>query len=131
MVGIIAAQSIGEPSTQMTLNSVDWDTEIVLERDGKIVSTEIGKFIDEYLETCDPARVQHLENKQIYISLEGDGHEWRAISCDVAGVMKWTRLEAITRHPVINEDGTDTILEVTTESGRVVKATKGKSFLTL
>jgi DNA-directed RNA polymerase subunit A" len=45
--------------------------------------------------------------------------------------MKWTKLEAITRHPVINEDGTNTILKVTLESGREVNATKGKSFLTL
>jgi intein/homing endonuclease len=43
--------------------------------------------------------------------------------------MMWTKLEAITKHPVINDDGTDTILEVETESGRVVKATKAKSFL--
>jgi DNA-directed RNA polymerase subunit A" len=32
---------------------------------------------------------------------------------------------------VINEDGTNTILNVTLESGREVKATKGKSFLTM
>jgi hypothetical protein len=41
--------------------------------------------------------------------------------------MMWTKLEAITSHPVVNTDGTNTILEVSRASGRVVKATKGKS----
>jgi len=130
-VGIIAAQSIGEPSTQMTLNSVDWDTRIIIARDGRIWTPEIGEFIDNYYETCpDESKIQRLPNGQIYIPLE-DGHDWRAISCDEDGKMVWTKLEAITRHPVVNEDGTDTILEVELESGRSVKATKGKSFLTL
>jgi len=130
MVGIIAAQSIGEPSTQMTLNSVDWDTRIMIAKNGEIVCPQIGEFIDNYLESCDPAKVQHLENDQKYIDLN-DGNDWQAISCDQDGKMMWTKLEAITRHPVVNEDGTDTILEVTLQSGRKIKATKGLSFLTL
>lgn len=129
-VGVIAAQSIGEPATQMTLNSVDWDTEIIISKDGQIVTPKIGEFIDTYIKNSDPTKIQYLPNDQLYIPLD-DGHRWEAISCDENGEMVWTRLEAVTKHPVINEDGTDTILEVTTESGRIVKATKGKSFLTL
>jgi hypothetical protein len=30
MVGMIAAQSIGEPTTQLTLNSVTYETEIIV-----------------------------------------------------------------------------------------------------
>jgi DNA-directed RNA polymerase beta' subunit len=130
MVGIIAAQSIGEPSTQMTLNSVDWDTRILIAKDGEIQTPEIGAFVDSYYKNCDPAIVQTLPNGQIYIPLE-DGHQWEAVSTDTTGKMQWTKLEAITRHPVVNEDGTDTILNVTLHSGRSVKATKGKSFLTM
>jgi DNA-directed RNA polymerase beta' subunit len=130
-VGIVAAQSIGEPATQMTLNSVDWDTEIIIAKNGKIITPMIGEFIDDYYMNCDnDAKIQHLPNGQIYIELN-DGNDWKAISCDEDGNMKWTKLEAITRHPVINEDGTNTIIKVTLESGREVKATKGKSFLTL
>ena len=116
-----------------TLNSVDWDTEVVIAKDGKIQAPKIGEFIDDYIAACEreqPERVQHLPNEQIYVSLEGDGHNWQAVSCDEDGKMQWTKLEAITRHPVVNADGSDTILEVTLESGRTVKATKGKSFLT-
>jgi len=131
LVGIVAAQSIGEPATQMTLNSVDWDTEIVIAKNGKIQTPQIGEFIDDYYMNCaDDTKIQHLPNGQIYIPLD-DGNDWKAISCDEDGNIKWTKLEAITRHPVINEDGTDTIIKVTLESGREVKATKGKSFLTL
>jgi hypothetical protein len=134
-VGIVAAQSIGEPSTQMTLNSVDWDTEIIISKNGKMITPKIGEFIDQYYYECledekKKNKIQNLPNDQIYIPLE-DGNDWKAISCDEDGNIKWTKLEAITRHPVINEDGTNTILKVILESGREVKATKGKSFLTL
>jgi len=128
LVGIIAAQSIGEPSTQMTLNSVDWDTKILIAKDGKIQTPTIGEFIDNYAESCNAATIQKLPNGQIYIPLEAG---WEAVSVATDGTMRWTQLEAITRHPVVNEDGTDTILKVTMQSGRSVKATKGKSFLTM
>jgi hypothetical protein len=112
-----------------TLNSVDWDTEILIAKDGKIMAPRIGEFIDNYMETCDEDKIQRLPNDQLYVPLD-DGHNWQAVSCDENGKMQWTKLEAITKHPVINDDGSDTILEVTLESGRTVKATKGLSFLT-
>jgi DNA-directed RNA polymerase II subunit RPB1 len=129
LVGIIAAQSIGEPSTQMTLNSVDWDTKVMIAKNGRIVCPEIGEFIDAQLaENKDKVKV--FANDQEYLELS-QADTWQAISCDEDGKMMWTTLEAVTRHPVVNEDGTDTILEVETASGRTVKATKGKSFLML
>lgn len=112
-----------------TLNSVDWDTEILIMRDGKIISPKIGEFIDNYIANCDKSRIQTLPNNQIYIELN-DGHDWKAISPDKDGVVHWTKLEAITRHPVINKDGSNTIVEVETESGRIIRATKALSFLT-
>ena len=128
-VGIIAAQSIGEPSTQMTLNSVDWDTKIMIAKNGKIMCPQIGEFIDAAM-AADPDSIQEFPNNQLYMDLK-DGNDWQAVSCDENGNMVWTKLEAITRHPVVNDDGTNTILEVELSSGRTVKATKGLSFLTL
>ncbi len=128
LVGTVSAQSMGEPTTQMTLNSVDWDTEIIIAKNGNIITPKIGEFIDNYYENTDRTKVSFMENEQIYIPLE-DGNDWKALSTDDDGNMIWTKLEAITRHPVINKDGTDTILQVTLESGRVIKATKAKSFL--
>ena len=128
MVGALAAQSIGEPTTQLTLNSVDWDERIILSKNGCIMTPTIGEFVDAYCaEHAD--KVQHLERDQKYAELDGD--EWQALSCDETGRMMWTKLEAVTHHPVVNEDGSSTILKVELESGRVVKATKGKSFLTV
>jgi len=129
LVGIIAAQSIGEPSTQMTLNSVDWDTKIMIAKNGKILTPQIGEFIDAHM-LADSDSIKEFPNNQLYLDLT-DGNDWQAISCDEEGKMMWTKLEAVTRHPVVNEDGTNTILEVELSSGRKVKATKGKSFLTL
>lgn len=129
-VGIVAAQSIGEPSTQMTLNSVDGETEIMIACDGKIMMPTIAEFIHSYEAIADKSRIQRHANDQIYIDMKDDGHDWHAISCDENGKMVWTKLEAITHHPVVNADGSDTILEVELESGRKVKATKALSFLT-
>jgi DNA-directed RNA polymerase beta' subunit len=112
-----------------TLNSVDWDTEILIAKDGVVQAPRIGEFIDNYIEKCDASRVQQLPNDQLYVALD-DGHDWKAVSCDAHGTMMWTKLEAITKHPVVNEDGTNTILEVELESGRRVKATRGRSFIT-
>ena len=116
-----------------TLNSVDWDTQILIAKNGQIQAPQIGEFIDSYYEDLlktDPTRIQNLPDNRIYIDLK-DGNDWKAVSCDEDGKVMWTTLEAITRHPVINDDGTDTILEVELESGRTIKATKGLSFLTL
>ena len=135
MVGPLAAQSLGEKTTQMTLNSVDWETEIIIAKNGELLIPKIGEFIDDYYNACllDPLRKNKIQyigegGKQIYIPLD-DGNDWKAYSCDDNGKVMWTKLEAITRHPVVNIDGTDTILEVELECGRTVKATKGKSFL--
>jgi DNA-directed RNA polymerase beta' subunit len=111
-----------------TLNSVDWHTDIIIMKDGEIQTPRIGEWIDEYISKTDESKIQRLPNDQLYVALD-DTHDWKAISCDEKGNMMWTKLEAITKHPVVNEDGSNTILEVTTESGRVVRATKGKSFL--
>ena len=52
------------------------------------------------------------------------------LSVDEDGRVAWKEVTAVTRHPVVNKDGSDTLIEVTTDSGRSVVATKGKSFLT-
>ena len=112
-----------------TLNSVAFDTVITVGKNKLLKNMKIGEFIDAQIAAADPAKIQHLPNNQIYVPLDDD-EDWKAVSVDENGRMQWTRLEAVTKHPVINEDGTDMILEVTTESGRTVQATKALSFLT-
>lgn len=132
MCGILAAQSIGELTTQLTLNSVDYNTTLVIDWTGSEIppcrpNETIGKFID--------ALIEKFPND---CQLQQDGHTvWlplakgtaKALSVDETGKMLWTELEAVTRHLPINKDGTKTLLKVKTESGREAICTKAKSFL--
>ena len=132
MVGCIAAQSIGEPTTQMTLNSVDWHTTMALCWTGRTpppapAEAEVGAFVDALIEENPGACQIQADGQTIYLPLLPGSAI--ALSPDEDGVMKWTELEAVTRHPPINKDGSDTLVEATTESGRRVIVTKGKSLL--
>ena len=128
MVGMIAGQSIGEVSTQMTLNSVTYETEIVVRnKAGHVQKVQIGEFIEEKIKI---ARTQKYYQDKDTTYAEVDEY-YEIPSCDEDGNIWWKRIEAVTRHPVINEDGTNTMLKVTTEEEREIIATKAKSFLKL
>jgi DNA-directed RNA polymerase II subunit RPB1 len=128
MVGVIAGQSIGEPTTQLTLNSVTYETEILV-RDsaGHIKKVQIGDFTEKGIKTSQ--KLEYMEDKDTTYAELVDFYE--VPSATEAGETVWRRIEAVTRHPVINEDGTNTMLKVTTAGNREVIATKAKSFLQL
>lgn len=124
MVGVVAAQSLGEPATQLTLNSVAYDTELLLNMDGEFKRVKIGEYIDQIMEK--PYKLEEHPNDT---KLAWLNDKVTVLSCDEEGKISWKRVEAVTRHPVVNTDGTNTVLKVTTKSGREVIATKAKSFL--
>jgi DNA-directed RNA polymerase II subunit RPB1 len=128
MVGMIAAQSIGEPTTQLTLNSVAYDTEILLRVNNAIQVVKIGEYIDNYIPKATKSEDHPNDTKLVYVN---DDEEVYVPSVDEDGNTSWKRVEALTRHPVVNLDGTNTVLRVTTKDGRSVIATKAKSFLTI
>jgi DNA-directed RNA polymerase beta' subunit len=128
MVGMISAQSIGEPTTQLTLNSVSYDTRVMLRIDGQIKVFQIGEYIDQYIEKAERMEYHPNDTKLGYINANEDVF---VPSVDGLGITSWKRVEAVTRHPVVNVDGTNTVLRVTTEDGRQVIATKAKSFLSI
>ena len=128
MVGVIAGQSIGEPTTQLTLNSVTYETEILVRDASKqIRRVKIGDFTKWGIETC--AKIDYMEDKDTtYAELS----EYYEVPCaNEDGETVWRRIEAVTQHPVINEDGTNTMLKIKTKGCREVIATKAKSFLQL
>ena len=128
MVGMIAAQSIGEVSTQMTLNSVTFETPIIVRnREGVIQKIEIGEFIENNI--SNPKKLEYYKDKDTTYAEINDYYE--IPSCTEDGEILWKRIEAVTRHPVINKDGTNTMLKITTKENREVIATKAKSFLKL
>jgi len=131
MVGVIAGQSIGEPTTQLTLNSVTYETEIVVRNQRKeIKKVQIGDFVKEHIEKS--KQIQYMEDKDTTYAELSDLEEYYEVpSANEEGHTLWTRIEAVTKHPVINEDGTDTMLKLTTKGCREVIVTRAKSCLQL
>ena len=128
MVGIIGAQTLGEISTQLTLNSVTFETEIIVRDINKnIKKYQIGKFIEDNI--INSTKIDYMEDKDTTYAECKDYYE--IPSCNENGDVLWKRIEAVTRHPVINEDGSNNMLKVITEDEREVIATKAKSFLKL
>jgi len=128
MVGMISGQSIGEVSTQMTLNSVTFETPIIVRnREGIIQKCQIGDFIENKIKIA--TKTEYYKDKDTTYSEVDDYYE--IPSCTEDGEMLWKRIEAVTRHPVINTDGTNTMLKITTTEQREVIVTKAKSVLKL
>ncbi len=136
MVGIVAAQSLGEPVTQLMLNSLDWEQEIMIHnketKQDKILP--IGKFIDDLIELNKDKVTNPLDNLDaemgniFYIDTTNMNYHIKSVDSD--GKVSWKRVEAVTKHLPINKDGTNTLIQVKTKTGKSVVATKAKSFLT-
>ena len=131
MVGVIAGQSIGEPTTQLTLNSVTYETEIVVRNNrNEIKKVQIGDFVTQHMEKS--LKKEYMAKQDTtYAELNPDEEYYEIPSANESGETVWTRIEAVTQHPVINADGTDTMLKITTEGCREVIVTKAKSVLQL
>lgn len=128
MVGVIAGQSTGEPTTQLTLNSVTYETEILVRNSKKeIKAVQIGDFTKWGIETSN--KIDYMKDKDTTYAELSEFYEVPSGTED--GHTVWRRIEAVTKHPVINTDGTNTMLKVTTEGCREIIATKAKSFLQL
>ena len=128
MVGIVAGQSIGEPTTQLTLNSLIYEEEILVRNSKKEVTRiKIGEFTEREILRCN--NVDYMANQDTTYAPISEYYE---VPCATeTGETVWRKIEAVTRHPVVNEDGTNTMLKVTTQGCRQVTATKAKSFLQL
>lgn len=128
MVGVIAGQSIGEPTTQLTLNSFVYETEILVRNSaGVIKAVQIGDFAKWGIETC--RKIDYMADKDTTYAELSEFYEVPSVTEE--GQTVWRRIEAVTKHPVINEDGSNTMLKVTTKGNREIIATKAKSFLML
>ena len=130
MVGVLAAQSLGEPVTQMTLNSVDWNTDLIIRWNQYTPAPKngsVGQLIDSLMETSTPSHPDPNEPRTTYLELPHGAAE--ALTVDADGNVMWKPLLAVTRHPPVNKDNSNTLVRVTTKSGRSVTCTKAKSFL--
>jgi DNA-directed RNA polymerase beta' subunit len=111
-----------------TLNSVTFETEIIVRNARQeIQKVQIGEFIENKIKIA--KTIEYYKDKDTTYAEVDDYYE--IPSCDEDGNILWKRIEAVTRHPVINKDGTNTMLKITTSEEREVIATKAKSFLKL
>ena len=111
-----------------TLNSIIFEEEILVRNSKKeIQKVQIGQFTQDNIKTS--TKIDYMAEKDTtYAELS----EYYEVPCaNELGETVWRRIEAVTQHPVINEDGTNTMLKVTTKGNREVTATKAKSFLQL
>lgn len=125
-----------------TMNSIDYEDCIVVKKGNNVYYPKIGEFIDELM-TERKSKIQVYDNVTDYVDI--NDLDWETSCVDEDGKMSWKRIEAVTRHPPpeikSSSDNEDIIsannltsarklLKVTTQTGRVVTATKSKSFLT-
>jgi DNA-directed RNA polymerase beta' subunit len=111
-----------------TLNSVTYETQIIVkDKEGYIEKMQIGDFIENKIKVA--TKTEYYKEKDTTYSEVDDYYE--IPSCTEDGEILWKRIEAVTKHPVINKDGTNTMLKITTKEQREVIATKAKSFLKL
>jgi len=134
MVGIIAAQSLGETLTQLTLNSIDWKEKIIIKEDNITKITKIGKYIDDYINNNSKLVTKLEDNIKEEMSdtyyIDVSKKNIKAISVDKDGKISWNKVTALTKHLPMNRDGTNELVKIKTRLGKSVIATKAKSFLT-
>ena len=111
-----------------TLNSVTYETHIIVRnRDGIIQKVQIGDFIEKHIAA--PKKLEYYADKDTTYAELPEYYE--IPSCTEDGEILWKEIEAVTRHPVINTDGTNTMLKITTHEQREVIVTKAKGILKL
>jgi intein/homing endonuclease len=122
-VGVWCSEAISAPITQMTLNSVVSETQIVIcdkqSKQSQVV--EIGKWIDSLLESNQEKILRIPENRTEYLELQTPVLI-PSTTCD--GETEWMELTAVTRHLPVGD-----LIKIKTKSGREVTATSQKSFL--
>ena len=116
MVGIIAAQSLGEPATQL---SVSGDTKIRITGCDDF-SGEIAEFVDMLMAKHDKDVVD-LGNDSLVLDLADD---YYVIGVSNDEKTSWKRISQVSRHPANGG-----LVRIYTRSGRSTTATLSHSFL--
>lgn len=104
-----------------TLNSVTYDTKIVVHDSCAVGIVQIGEWVDQLLSDRRSSVTCH-ENNTEYVDIKDLGLQVQSVDED--GRIGMHLIEAITKH-----DPTGGLVKVRTRTGREVVATKSKSFL--
>ncbi|MFX1294163.1 MAG: LAGLIDADG family homing endonuclease [Promethearchaeota archaeon] len=118
-VGVISAQSIGEPGTQMSL---DHNERIIIRKGRKSDIIAIGDFVDDLIAQSELFKFQDLPQSTIYDLPEGSEFFVPTLGNDEK--IHWRKLKQVSRHPP-NGD----LLKISTRSGRSITTTLSHSFV--
>ena len=127
MVGVVAAQSIGEPATQMSCPGTERIRLVSVSK----ATGEIETFNEEIGPFCDKLIAEHPEltfgtghENSVETLLETLDKEYYIIGVDEKENTRWNKLSHVSRHPVNGN-----LIRVKTRSGRVVETTESHSHL--
>ncbi|MEW5955693.1 MAG: DNA-directed RNA polymerase subunit A' [Candidatus Micrarchaeota archaeon] len=115
-VGVVAAQSIGEPGTQM---SIPADEKVIVKVGDEVKPVAIGEFVDGLMNEKGCVKA----GKADVLNLSPDADVWVPSLTD-EGKIEWKKVIQCSRH-----ECDDKILEIRTRSGRRIRATASHSFV--
>jgi DNA-directed RNA polymerase beta' subunit len=127
MVGMIAAQSIGEPTTQMSnLYCEHIRCAKINKKNGKIsmVLEQIGSLCDKIIEDYPQFTFNTGHENSVETILDGLEDEYYIMGVDAQEKTHWNKISHISRHPT-NGD----LVKIVTKSGRTVTTTLSHSHL--
>ena len=129
MVGIIAAQSIGEPTTQMSMVGDTMYALVKINKNDKNVKPshkkyKIGELCDSFIEKYPQYTFPTGHHDSVETLLDNLDEEYYIMGVDENEKTSWSRVSHFSRHPV-NGD----MVTVTTKSGRKVTTTLSHSHL--
>jgi DNA-directed RNA polymerase beta' subunit len=122
MVGVIAGQSIGEPTTQMSLTKNE-AIKVMEKKDGnvRIISTTIGEFCDTIIQNNPSLTFNTGHHDSVETILQ---EEYYIMSVKEDETAEWCKISHVSKHPVNGR-----LMTVRTRSGRLVETTTSHSHL--
>lgn len=113
-VGIISAESIGEPGTQMCC---DHDERILIKYDDRIDVVKIGEFVDSVLESGSVGKANGYEF--------ADAEDVKVLALNDEEKLEWKEVSKLNRIK-----SPEKLIRIKTKSGRSITATDFHSFVT-
>jgi len=125
MVGLIAAQSIGEPTTQMSCIYTEKIKIVKRDKDGVTCIVEcIGKFCDDLIEEYPENTYSTGHEDSVETLLSSLEEEYYIVGVNNDETVSWNKISHVSRHPVKGD-----LIRVKTKSGREVTTTLSHSHL--
>ena len=127
MVGMIAAQSIGEPTTQMSARSSERIKCVKVNKisgEKTMISSEIGTLCDNLINKIPEYTFNTGHHDSVETLLDALDDEYYIIGVDGQEKTHWNKISHVSRHPVNGQ-----LMKVTTKSGRIVETTTSHSHL--